>query len=953
MAKRKLILWVAVICLLAVLIPGTALAATEGWNKNDDGTWSYYQDGQWLNNTVCQINGKYYGFDTTSRMYENKWVKDGGDWYYFGTGGAGADDFLKLGSTWYFFEDGRMITDELVQANNGNYYYLYNEGTSYVLVPGKGWFQMDGVYYYHKGNGALLTDTVTAIGGKYYGFDASGRMYSDVEFYRSGNSYRARDDGSLYVNQWYKKGSDWYYYGAGGTSAWGYTKVGNDWYYFSYGLMNTSNYQRVNYAYYAFGADGKQVTAQGKQNIGGYYVYVKEDGSLQLGWVQIGGKWHYFEPIMVANTVQTIDEKIYVIDNAGVCTAVTGNGVYYDGFNRAIYIENGKIYEGWKQIDGSWYYFGSHMYTGSTYTIDGEQYAFDESGKMFTGGWLLLDESYIEEGYLKSFYVYADASGKLARGLKTIGGKQYVFSDSGVLYTDTTVSVGGVQYIVDKSGQVAASAGTAGWKQAEGTYYYAKNGSFVKSQVLQINGKRYAFDRSGHMVSGGVHWISEVGNVLADDSGVVSTGWVKYGGSWYYADANGSLMSDEQTIGGKRYIFGYNGVMRIGTFMWDGMIVTTDSSGAVISVKDPADGWTYADGTVYYYKNGQPYTGWVGDYLINDGVMAINGYWRWKDDYYAIDAYGKYVRSGWHRFQYENGSYSDYVYAKPGGKLCSNEWLQVNGKWYYFVGVNMLRGSTYLVEGTLCRFDANGVYLGKISTAGGDGWKQVGSDWFYLHGGEPMRGIQFINGQRYAFNTEGLLLSGGLNWCENSYTWVYTDSNGAIPDYVGWKKLDGHWYYFNSGNMPVLGWLQDGGKEYFLMAKENDGVYAVDMATGYLYSDGQLYYFGKNGVCQGTKGVYNGWFQGGNAWYYFRNGTCVTGYQVVDGKGYYFLDGVMVTDEIVGDRYFDSNGVHRTAAGWYETSEGWIYVDADGALVNGVQKIGGKEYYFSGYVMVR
>ena len=40
--------------------------------------------------------------------------------------------------------------------------------------------------------------------------------------------------------------------------------------------------------------------------------------------------------------------------------------------------------QGWLQIDGSWYYFGSsgNMYTGSR-QINGRTYYFDPSGKWF------------------------------------------------------------------------------------------------------------------------------------------------------------------------------------------------------------------------------------------------------------------------------------------------------------------------------------------------------------------------------------------------------------------------------------------------------------------------------------------------------------------------------------------------------------------------------------------
>lgn len=38
----------------------------------------------------------------------------------------------------------------------------------------------------------------------YYGFNANGIMYAGEEFQLLNNYYRAREDGSLYVSQWYQ-----------------------------------------------------------------------------------------------------------------------------------------------------------------------------------------------------------------------------------------------------------------------------------------------------------------------------------------------------------------------------------------------------------------------------------------------------------------------------------------------------------------------------------------------------------------------------------------------------------------------------------------------------------------------------------------------------------------------------------------------------------------------------
>ena len=68
-------------------------------------------------------------------------------------------------------------------------------------------------------------------------------------------------------------------------------------------------------------------------------------------------------------------------------------------------------------------------------------------------------------------------------------------------------------------------------------------------------------------------------------------------------------------------------------------------------------------------------------------------------------------------------------------------------------------------------------------------------------------------------------------------------------------------------------------------------------------------------------------------------------------KDYLFESGKMVTNGISWYKeaiyYAGSDGVVVTTAGWKETAEGWIYIQAGGKLAGGVQKIDGKIYYFN------
>lgn len=114
-----------------------------------------------------------------------------------------------------------------------------------------GWCQDDdGNITYIKG-GELVQNQVLEIDGRnYYGFDENGILYVNQSFnmYKSDNGvdyvmacYRAKEDGSLYVNEWYTNQlGNHYYYGQKGEGYSGLHEVDGKTYYFSWGEVCTN-----------------------------------------------------------------------------------------------------------------------------------------------------------------------------------------------------------------------------------------------------------------------------------------------------------------------------------------------------------------------------------------------------------------------------------------------------------------------------------------------------------------------------------------------------------------------------------------------------------------------------------------------------------------------------------------------------------------------------------------
>lgn len=162
----------------------------------------------------------------------------------------------------------------------------------------------------------------------------------------------------------------------------------------------------------------------------------------------------------------------------------------------------------------------------------------------------------------------------------------------------------------------------------------------------------------------------------------------------------------------------------------------------------------------------------------------------------------------------------------------------------------------------------------------------------------------------------------------------------------------------------------------YITAKLKSGISARCKVTvtvqknGWIASGGNWYYYVKDVKQTGWKKIGNywyylypsgygkpvgsraaGWLKSGSSWrYLLADGRMAWGLQKVGGKYYYFgtsSDGVMKTGwQKIGNYwyYFQSSGVMQT--GWLQTGGKWYYFLSNGRMVYGLRNIGGKYYYF-------
>ncbi len=896
------------------------------------GYWYYVQNGMFCWNDVYEIGGKLYGFDWDGRMYYDtdfSIYNDGqGDWdYYYAQGGAA---------------DGALARNQWIK--------LYD----------------DGAWYYFGNDGLRYESGIYQIGSRKYAFSHNGELRSDeiVEDYATGKYYYAThmdkngNGGSIatYTKVWKAIDGSWVYFTADSSLHVGWLE--NHKYYMQPEMTYGTYFLGDDGYVYVAAANGAttKLTSTGFIELSGHTIYLENGKPATEKWIQSGGKWYYFDEgsAMVTDGAYYVKDVPYFFDVNGVMAsnrwALDRNGYWYFARPSGVLMT-----DCWGGGGNRWYYFldNGRMVADGMCFVKGVPYFFDADGIMADKGWVTDS---------RGNKYWAASSGALFTGVDSAG---YVFDEHGVLVVDDVCNVNGTWYVTNAAGKKVGSFSTVGWHQVGSYWYYVEEYDYgqelVRWDLYDDRGRFFTFDNKGRMLANQFYeryYLGSNGNAL--------TGWFKVGGVWYYGNPEdyGYLYNNGiWEINGKEYFFGGDGKLLVNTTAYDyysEQIVTTNYDGAVVKKTAP-HGWSYRQteggyGYAYYHVNGKPYTGWVGNYYIEDGMMAINRFVEGKDGkQYYLDKKGLKVKGGWYQV-YEN----DWIYANADGSLVCDNWLQQGKTWYYFSDCWMVYDGTFTINGEQHSFDQNGVWLGKNRLGTTDGWKAFNGEWYYIMAEQPVRGEErLINGAWYAFDYEGKMVADSF-YSTYGACFYYTAS-GVRANYVGWKVIDGKWVHFDRTH-KVSSWVVENGKRYYIeneyVAYDGDVEYQPYMVTGYHVINERMYYFDNNGVL--IRAVrQQGWLKVGVDWYYIdEDGWVVSGvteYKI--GNVCYAFDyaGKMIAKDIAyswygdGYSYYDAGGKLVTKQGWYTTAEGkWIYVLANGKVAaNGVYKIGGKEYYFS------
>ena len=756
-----------------------------GW-VNEDGGFAYYVDNVRYTG-VQKVDGFYYdfgekGINVGQSKYTGLFYDESVSAYRYAYQGSLASGWQMINNEWYYFDSSTMKavvgkktishvpyefeeTGKLVSGVWMNVFvgYRYYYGPDYVR---KGWYQINGDWYYFKDAFALTGTQLVAsqemsTTKRWYYFDENGvsqglltgivdnngKLYY-VEngkatekglFVFNGDYYCTIYDGSLIVNQQYY--------------AW---------------LIDSSS--ALPKGHYRFGPDGKMLGGSIDEETGGISGIVEVDGKLyyyengkptEKGLFKYNGEYYFNH----YNGELVVNEKYYAWKLDATSELPKGhyefgpdgrmlNGIIEKN-DKLYYYENGQPKEKGLFLYNGDYYF-SH-YDGSL-VVDQKYYAWKHDvTSIFTNG----------------HYVFG-ADGKMCQGIVSQNGILYYYENGKTVDKGLFLYSDGYHYFADVNGILITSKSFYAWK-VDGTSLLEK-----ATYEFDAEGRVIGSSLTGEIVNkNGVLYYYEAGHPI-------EKGLFKFNGDYYYSQYDGKLITDQ-----KYYAWKHDATSELKNDHYE-----FDAEGKMLQ------GIVRKGEKLYYYENGKPTEKGLfqynGDYYFThyDGEMVVGqNYYAWKHDvtsnfangHYEFDSEGKMVQG----FYEKNGK----LYYYEDGKPVEKGLFVYNGDYYFThydgeVVVNQkyyawkLDVSSELPKGHYW-FDESGKLIG--SSKDGE-IVNINGKLYYYECGQPVeKGVFMVDGYYYYAQYDGSLIVNQKYyvWRDNEYLMVNHYTFNEIGQIVG------------------------------------------------------------------------------------------------------------------------------------------------------------------------
>lgn len=373
-----------------------------------------------------------------------------------------------------------------------------------------------------------------------------------------------------------------------------------------------------------------------------------------------------------------------------------------------------------------------------------------------------------------------------------------------------------------------------GWHSIGGyRYYFYKTGKYYKDEIKSISGKKYCFDKSGHLLYGvnkydGSHYYSDSKGVIRESAGFVTSD-----GYRYYVTKGGKIMTGRTfKVSGKTYKAYGNGKLGTGVFKYGTVAHFYADKNGVVRTKAGFISW---NGYRYYITK-------------NAGRLECGRTFKVKGKTYKAYSTGKL---GTGVFKY--GTTSRFYADKYGVVKTTAGFVECLGNRYYVQkGGKIELGHTFTVKGRKYKAFADGrlgtgifKYGSKYYYADSDGAiaSKAGvvsfkKKYYYVNknGSVAMNGLITAGSKKYMVNADGTLKTG---FFEDSGTKYYAGKKGEIVTKEGFLVVDGGTYYIQKGGAIFWGHtFTKNGKTYKAYASGKLGTGLFKYGSSYYYADG-------------------------------------------------------------------------------------------------------------------
>ena len=373
-----------------------------------------------------------------------------------------------------------------------------------------------------------------------------------------------------------------------------------------------------------------------------------------------------------------------------------------------------------------------------------------------------------------------------------------------------------------------------GWHSIGGyRYYFYKTGKYYKDEIKSISGKKYCFDKSGHLLYGvnkydGSHYYSDSKGVIRESAGFVTSD-----GYRYYVTKGGKIMTGRTfKVSGKTYKAYGNGKLGTGVFKYGTVAHFYADKNGVVRTKAGFISW---NGYRYYItKNagrlecgrtfkvkGKTYkaysTGKLGTGVFKYGTTAR----FYADKYGVVKTTAGFVECLGNRY-----------YVQKGGKIELGHTFTVKGRKYKAFADGRLGTGIFKYGSKYYYADSDGAIASK---AGVVSFKKR---YYYVNknGSVAMNGLITAGSKKYMANADGTLKTG---FFEDSGTKYYAGKKGEIVTKEGFLVVDGGTYYIQKGGAIFWGHtFTKNGKTYKAYASGKLGPGLFKYGSSYYYADG-------------------------------------------------------------------------------------------------------------------